>query len=58
VNPSHELRKLLPDVVTMPQYFTAHGYRVAGGGRPTATVMILYQEIVPRQSCRKICKMR
>jgi len=28
-----KLRKLLPDVVTMPQYFTAQGYRVAGGGK-------------------------
>jgi arylsulfatase A-like enzyme len=28
-----KLRKLLPDVVTLPQYFAGHGYRTAGGGK-------------------------
>jgi arylsulfatase A-like enzyme len=28
-----KLRKLLPDVVTLPQYFAKHGYRTAGGGK-------------------------
>ena len=28
-----KFRRILPDAVTLPQYFTAHGYRVAGGGK-------------------------
>jgi arylsulfatase A-like enzyme len=28
-----KFRRSLPDAVTMPQYFTANGYRVAGGGK-------------------------
>lgn len=28
-----KFRKLLPDVVTLPQFMTAHGYHVLGGGK-------------------------
>ena len=26
-------RRVLPDAVTMPQHFAAHGYRAVGGGK-------------------------
>lgn len=30
---NHSMRKLAPNVVTLPQYFRQHGYLVAGGGK-------------------------
>jgi arylsulfatase A-like enzyme len=32
-NNSHVMRNLAPDVMTLPQYFRAHGYHAAGGGK-------------------------
>lgn len=37
---SHRLRKKVPDLVTLPQHFRAHGYRAEGGGK-------IYHDVPP-----------